>query len=214
MRYASAMRTKLLFIPATIFFMFLAASSLRADQLEMKNGDRFSGKVLSVSADIVVLDSEILGKISVPRQKVASLAFGTNSFAPATGGNIPHLSAPVNPPAAPVFSAKTNVDLSAALRHPETDTNFIRQIREQMLAGSPEAAGKYDEMVSGLLSGQLNVDDLRREAQSSADQLRALKHDLGPEAGDSLDAYLEVLDSFLKETAAGPTNAASARIPR
>jgi hypothetical protein len=56
------------------------------------------------------------------------------------------------------------------------------------------------------------MDDVRREAQSDADQLRALKRDLGPDAGDSLDGYLDVLDDFLNESnsAAGPTNASSA----
>jgi hypothetical protein len=112
---------------------------------------------------------------------------------------------PTNAPAAAlVVPAKTNVDLSAELHRAGSDTNFIQQIRDQMLAGSPEAAGKYDEMVGGLLSGRMSMNDLRREAKSSADQLRALKRDLGPEAGDSLDAYLEVLDNFLKESAAEP----------
>jgi hypothetical protein len=210
------MRTKPLFVSSGIIFLFVAALCLRADQLEMQNGDRVSGKVLSVSADSVVLESEALGRLIVPRKKVAVLTFGTNTVAPATASNLPRLSAPTNPPLAMalVIPAKTNVDLSAALRHPGMDTNFIRQIREQMLAGSPEAAGKYDAMVGGLLSGQLNVDDIRREARSSADQLRKLKRDLGPDADDSLDAYLEVLDSFLKETDAGSAGTPNPQIPR
>ena len=73
------MKTKLLFVGLGI--LFIVTPGLRADLLEMQNGDRYSGKVLSVSADIVVLDSEVLGKINVPRKKVASLAFGTNAAA-------------------------------------------------------------------------------------------------------------------------------------
>jgi len=64
------------------------------------------------------------------------------------------------------------------------------------------------------MSGELNLNDLRREAKSSADQLRELKRDLGSEAGDSIDAYLGVLDNFLKETAAEPTNATPAPQPK
>jgi hypothetical protein len=172
----------------------------------MQNGDRYFGRVLSVSADTVVLESEVLGKINVPRKNVASLAFGTNTVAT--------FSVPTNLPtvASSTALANTNLDLSATLRNPGADTNIIRQIREQMLAGSPEAAGKYDEMVNGLLSGSLNVDDLRREARSDADQIRQLKRDLGPDADDALDGYLDVLDDFLKESdsAAAPTNAATA----
>jgi predicted ATP-grasp superfamily ATP-dependent carboligase len=101
----------------------------------------------------------------------------------------------------------TNANLSAALRLPDGSTNVAQQIREQLLAGNPEAASKYDAMVNALMSGQMNVDDLRREAQSSADQLREFKRDLGPDA-DSVDGYLDVLDDFLKETDNAPTNTA------
>lgn len=203
------MRTKSLLISSGIIFTFAAALWLRADQLEMQNGDRFSGKVLSVSADNVVFQNETLGKITVPRKKVASLAFGTNAVASAVTGNVSQISAPTNssPESGLSVLARTNVDLSAALRGLGADTNFIQQIRGQMLGGSPAANSKFDEMVGGLMSGSLNLDDLRREASSAADQIRELKHELDPEAGDSLDGYLAQLNSFLKETTAGSTNA-------
>lgn len=213
MRYALRMRTKLLLVSSGFVFIFAAAIWLRADQLQMQNGELFSGKVLSVSADAVVLESETLGKITVPRKKVASLAFGTNPIAPVTASNVSHVSAPTNLPsaAAQMVPATTNTDLSAALRRPGMDTNFIQQIREQMLGSSPAAASKYDEMVGGLMSGSLSLNDLRREAKTAADQIRELKHELGPEAGDALDGYLAQLNSFLKETAAESTN--TARLP-
>jgi hypothetical protein len=209
------MRTKLLFVSYVIIVLFTAAPRLRADQVEMQNGDRYSGRILSVSADTVALESEVLGKIIVPRKKVASLAFGTNAAAPRAAANVAPSPGTTNPPtAAPLAAlAGTNADLSAALRNLGANTNFIGQIRGQMLAGNTEAASNFDEMVSGLMSGKLNLDDLRRRAGSSADQLRALKRDLGPEAGGSLDAYLDVLDNFLKETAAEPTDATPAPQP-
>ena len=202
------MRTKLLFVSSGIFFLFVAAPGLRADQVEMQNGDRYFGRVLSMSADNVTLESEVLGKITVPRKKVASLAFGTNAAAPKAAANIAPVSVPTNFPAAasPAALAGTNTDLSAAFRDLGANTNFIGQIRGQMLAGNTEAASNYDKMVSDLMSGKLNLDDLRRQAKSSADQLREIKRDLGSEAGGSLDAYLDVLDNFLKETTAEPTN--------
>ena len=213
MRYTFAMRPSILLVALGTIFMFDAALRLSADQVEMQNGDRFSGKVLSVSADAVVLQSETLGRIAVPRKKVAGLAFGTNILASAVAGNIPRLPAPTNlPPAAALTTpATTNMDLSAALNRPGMDTNFIRQIRDQMLGGNPAAAGKFDEMVGGLMSGSLNLDDLRREAKTAADQIRELKHELGPEAGDALDGYLAQLNSFLKETSVESTN--TTRLP-
>jgi hypothetical protein len=186
--------------------------AVRADVLEMQNGDRYSGAVLSMTADTVVLNSEVLGKINVPRSKVASLKFGsnTNAVAPKTAVAAPVRPANINTNQSIIISgasvANTNADLAAAFRQLGADTNFVGQIRQQMFAGSPGAAAKYDEMVNGLLSGQINLGDLRKQAQASADQLRALKRDM-PEAGESLDAYLQVLDGFLNETANEPANA-------
>lgn len=199
-----------------ILFIFAAAPLLRADQVEMQNGDRYFGKVLSVTADTVVLESEVLGRINVPRKKVASLAFGTNAVAPQVATPVAPVSVPTNLPTAASVAAlvRTNANRSAALRDLGANTNSIRQIRDQMLAGSPEAAGKYDELINGLMSGKMDMNDLRREAQSSADQLRALKGELGPEAGDLLDAYLDVLDNFLKETATQPTSAVPVPQPK
>lgn len=204
------MKTKLLFAASGVVFIFMAGTLMRADQVELQNGDRYNGKVLSVTADTVVLESEILGKVNVPRKNVANLVFGANPAAPKAATNLARISGLTNlpVPVAPPKPANTNTDLSAAFRNLGANTNFVRDIREQMLRDSPAAASKYDEMINGLMSGKLNLNDLRREAKSSADQLRALKRELGPEADDSLDTYLEVLDGFLKESAAEPASTA------
>ncbi len=218
MSYGFAMKTKLLSVSYGIIFMFVAAFWLRADVVEMQNGDRYFGKVLSMSADTVVLESEVLGKINVPRKNVASLAFGTNAVATKAVASVAPVSIATNLPSVSSLAdlTDTNADLSAAFRNLGANTNFVGQIRDQMLAGSPEATSKYDEMVKNLLNGSLNMDDLLREAKSDADQLRALKRDLGPDAGDSLDGYLDVLDDFLKESesAAESTNATRAPQPK
>jgi hypothetical protein len=104
------------------------------------------------------------------------------------------------PAGQPLILANTNADFSAALRQFGGDTNVIGEIRQQMLAGSPEAATKYDEMVNGLLSGQMNLSDLRKQAAASAHQLRDLKRELGPDADDALDGYLKILDAFVNES--------------
>ena len=185
----------------TIFLIVLASFKVSADSLNLVNGDRISGQVLSASTDAVVLESDMLGKISVPRSRIASISLNSAASAPATAGRT-ELSASV--------SMKTNLDLSAAFKNLGADAEAVRQIREQLLGGAnPEAKQKYDELVGGLLSGRLNMSDLRKEAISSANQLRALKKDLGPE-GDSLDAYLEILDNFLKQSSDSETVPGSA----
>jgi hypothetical protein len=203
------MRIKLWLTWSGMILMLIVAPGLRADVLEMQNGDRYSGKVMSVSPDTVVLNSEVLGKITVPRNQVVSLSFGTNAIvARATGNPAQPIATNIPTATAPAAGVDTNVDLSAAFRQLGANTNFVGQIRQQMLAGNPEAARKYDELVSGLLSGQLNVSDVRQQAQTAAAQLRELKRQLGPEANESLDGYLQVLDSFIKETANEPKDAA------
>lgn len=203
------MRLKLMLARSGMILILVIVPGLRADVLEMQDGDRYSGKVLSVLPDTVVLSNDVLGQITVPRSKVARLSFGTNAVAPGmpvtlaqpVSTNLPAMAVPAAP-------ATTNANLSAAFRQLGANTNFVGQIRQQLLAGNPEATRKYDELVNGLLSGQLSVGDLRQQAQTAATQLRELKRELGPEADASLDGYLQVLDSFIKETANEPANAA------
>ena len=201
------MSLKRMFTWSGMILLSIAAPALRADVLEMQNGDRYSGKVLSVSPDTVVLTNEALGKIIVPRGKVTSLSFGTNAIAPQTAvALVPTASTNLPALTAPSVLTTTNLDLSAAFRQLGADTNFVGQIRQQMLAGNPEAVSKYNELVGGLLSGKLSVGDLRQQAQSAATQIREMKRELGPDAGDALDGYLQILDSFVKETANEPAD--------
>jgi hypothetical protein len=74
-------------------------------------------------------------------------------------------------------------------------------VRQQMLTGAnPAASQKYDELVSGLMSGQLNVNDIRTQAKNGIAQIQQLKRELGPQADDSLDSYLNILQTFVNET--------------
>ncbi len=200
-------------------FLLTGISSLSADQVDMQNGDRYVGQVLSVTPDKVTMKSEMLGKITVPRKLVSSLILGTNATATApvaaniVNGTPPPAKSPatVTTTVPPTNQPNADANLTVAFKNLGANgTNFIGQIRDQMLAGNPEAAGKYDEMANGLMNGSLNVNDIRRQAKASADQLRQLKQQLGPDADESLDAYLQILDNFLKETDGGPAGSVSA----
>ena len=202
------MKTKLLSWLTLI--VALIPSAVWADQLEMQNGDRLSGKVLSVSVSTVVLESEMLGKINVPRKNIMAVVFFTNAAPTQALSNVRPAAMPANPPVATPSTALsgTNVVSAASIRSPDMDTNVVRQIREQMLAGNPAATAKFDEIADGLMSGKLNLDDLRQEARAAADQLREFKRQ-EPEAGDALNAYLQVLDNFLNESSGQPPDAPS-----
>lgn len=207
------MNRKLAFVSSGIVLLLAIAFSLQADQVDMRNGDRYFGSVLSVSASTVVLQSETLGKVSLPRRSVAHLIFATNDLVAADSAKVVQDQASTNLTNAVLTTTSTNTetDLSAALRNLVADTNLIQQVGRQMLASSPEATARYNELVHGLLTGKLDMKDLRREAKSSADQLRSLQKELGSDASDTLDGYLQVLDYFLAETAPSPTNSSPAR---
>jgi hypothetical protein len=190
--------------------LFVAPGRLQADQIEMQNGDRYVGHVLSVNTNLVVFQNDVLGILRLPRAKVAAITLDAGSTA-----NSPALPSLTNtyiraPSAAPTNAAP---NLSPAFRQLGANTNLIQQVQKQFLSGAgPEANDKFNELLGGLMSGKLTVDDIRAQAQSAADQLRALKREGGEEVGFATDAYLAILDHFLKETApsASATNAPAA----
>jgi hypothetical protein len=182
-----------------------------ADQVTLPNGDTYHGKVLSVSSNAVSFQSDVLGTLTLPRAKVTSIALG------AVATNAPRPIVVTNPVPRTASATPTNVtsELSAAFQNLGSQTNLIQQVQAQFLAtAGPEANAKFNQMMADLMSGKMNLDDLRSQAKSAADQLRAYKGELGSEAGGAeLDSYLAILDSFVAEVAAEPgvsTNAAKA----
>ena len=171
-----------------------------ADQVEMKNGDRYVGQVISLSTDTLVLKNEILGTIKLPREKISQLTLGTNAVAtkPRTATNAVTAALPAG------FSAKATT-LARSQPTSAAPTNVMRQVQEQLLLNaSPQAQQKYQELAGGFLSGQVSESQIRAEAQAAADQLKKFKAELGADAGDELDGYLTILESFLGETKAAP----------
>lgn len=185
----------------------LATVWLRADQVEMQNGDRYLGKVLSLTTDTLVIQSDVLGKVSLPRGKVALITLGTS-----TTTNLVRVASPTsdkaNVPAAALTN--TNTDVSSALRSLGANTNVIQQVRGQLLNGAgADANKKFDELLSGMANGSLDLNDIRTQARSAASQLRALKGELGQDSSEALDGYLNILDNFLKEISPAADSATS-----
>ena len=60
----------------------------------------------------------------------------------------------------------SSTNIAAALRN-GTNAATIEQVRQQMLAGADPAANqKYNEMLGGLMSGKLSVNDIRAQART------------------------------------------------
>jgi len=183
-----------------LFCALLTTSSLRADQLQMVNGDHYAGKILSLNSNSIVFESDVLGKVTLPREKVASM-----SFAAGTAAN-----AATNAAVASRVVTATNrfvrssTNIAAALRN-GTNAATLEQVRQQMLTGTtPEANQKYDELLGGLMSGKLSVNDIRTQAKTGIAQINKLKQELGPQADPMLDAYLEILQNFVNDAEPAP----------
>jgi uncharacterized protein len=179
--------------------LFVAAGPLRADQVELKNGDRYIGHVLSLNSNSVVVQSDVLGTLRLPRNRVTVITLG-----PVPATNSPALPLVTNAltPAAAASSVNLASNRAAALPGLSVSTNLIQQVQKQFLSGAgPEANNKFNELLGGLMSGKLSVEDIRAEAKAAADQLRALQRESGEDAGFASSAYLSILDHFLKETA-------------
>src|SRR4051812_38586345 len=89
-------------------------STAAADQVEMQNGDRYTGRVLSYTNNIIVLTNESIGTVSIPRTNVARVMIGpaapNGSPAPAqtaTPSLLPGL------PSKSLAGAITNLDKSS-----------------------------------------------------------------------------------------------------
>jgi len=179
---------------AAFLFVFAALhyQTVTADQIVMQNGDRYNGKVLSVSPTNVVLQSEVLGVVTLSRSKVANVTMG--------------LPAPTNSaPVAALPKTNTSPDLSAALRQIGSQSNQANQVRAQFLAtASPEANQKFDQMLNDLGTGKMSVADLRTQAQAAANQLRELEKEGGEDSAGTMGLYLSILDNFLAETESTP----------
>lgn len=168
-------------------FSLLFVVNTSADQVEMQNGDRYIGKVLSLNNDTLVLQNEVLGTIKLPRTKVSLISFGTIARPPAS---------------TPASQTNGVVDPTGLVAMLTANSNLVARVQKQFLGGAgPEAQAKFNELVSGLLTGNLTVEDLRAQARTAAQEVRAARKDLGDSAGFALDGYLAILDQFLGEDA-------------
>ncbi|MFN7138281.1 MAG: hypothetical protein ACK4UN_02960 [Limisphaerales bacterium] len=191
--------------------LVLIAPSIKADQVEMKNGDRYSGKIVTMDNDQVLLQSEMLGTLRIRRDNVASIAFGAQPVpqaapaAPNTTTNSPLPKAPPVPQVSASSAPNPQIDPNSSVgHHLATNPELVNEIRSQVLAGAgPKAAMKYDSLVEGLSSGNLNLADIQKEAAAVAAQLRQLRGSEDEETAEIFDEYLSILDSFIEATKAG-----------
>ena len=164
----------------------------------MQNGDRYLGSVVAMTSEVLVLRSEVLGTVTLPRNKVAQISLGASPVAGSLRGLL-QTNLPTHPPVATTNTLpKLQLPASSKL---SASTNVLQQVQEQLLTdATPEARSKFRELAGGYLTGKVTVGDIRAEARSAVAQLKALKAELGEDGDTSLDGYLTILEGFLNET--------------
>jgi hypothetical protein len=164
-------------------------SLLKGDLLEMTNGDRYVGDLISVTHSNVSFQSEIQGRLDLPRSSVARIAFGEPA------AQKPAVSPNVEP------STLTTNGLVKPPPKLDLDSKSLSEVPQDLLSNaSPEARRRFTETVKGLMTGKLSIDDIRAQARNSAKEIKAAREELGEDAGGLLDGYLHILEHFLQET--------------
>jgi hypothetical protein len=165
----------------------LAAPGLGwADYVQLVNGDMLHGRVLGLDEKQLRLESDVHGKLSIPRDKVVAITFGERKPVPAAV------------PAAPAASAGGLDDILQQLRAGAGGAGDAGELQKLMpLLSNPSAMKFFQDKVGGLKDGSLSVQDIRREAIRARDMVKDLK--LGPDAEQALAPYLGILDRFIRE---------------
>jgi hypothetical protein len=182
------------------------APRLRAESIVLINGDTLTGRVLSLDAKEVKIESELLGPVTLARARVATIQLLDQPLPPAG----PPKSKPAE---ASKPAAAGSVDaLLKQLQTGGVDAGTMKSLQDQLpLLASPEVSQYFNEKVGGLMSGKIGIADIRKDASKARDELRDLKKDLGPH-GAALDAYLSILEGFLNKTE--PKDSQPAQPPR
>jgi hypothetical protein len=194
----------------TLLAIFLAQSAV-ADVIRLTNGDTLHGEVLSLDAKSLALKSQTLGELKIAREQIASIQFGDAPAVPPVAPAppvTPAAAAPAEAPAKPAAREQTADDVVRQLRESGIDPAVMRGVTDAipLLNTSPEAQEYFSERVGGLISGQLDVGDIRKDAEKAVAELEDLKREFGPQMGPAIDPYLGILKRFLRET--NPTPAA------
>lgn len=169
-------------LPALIFSVAFA----KGDVLNLVNGDRFIGEIESMDKTEIHIKNDVVGVIKVPRAKVASIFLGTNQ-----------------PPAGVGVIAATQPSVVKT----QIDPGAVDQVQKEFLAtASPEANAMFTDLVQGLSSGKLSIEDIRKQARDSLRELRELQAEIGEEDDNPLlSSYVGILERFVNQ---GSTNRA------
>lgn len=184
-----------LFCSFSVLMAFLfSVQGANADSVQLANGEVLKGKVLTLDDKQVTFESESLGKLTLARNKVATITFG-DAKPPALAVDPKTSSAPAVPAAQTVEDAFKQLKGGGANAK---DVNELKKLFPEL--DSPEASKYFDETLKGVMSGKKNIQDIRKDAIKARDELKKLTEDLGEDVGAATKPYLNILEKFIRET--------------
>lgn len=183
---------------------------LQADTIELSNGDVVSGKVISLDGQHLVLQSELLGELKLAREKVSAIHLGDKPVIARNAASVVPAQAAATPALDPkvqkvLGSVPSSDDVLKQLQGGGVNPQMIGELQTKFpLLNTPEAGQYFNDTLGGLMTGKLNIQDVRKDAITARDGLVDLQKDLGPE-GAALNGYLSILNKFIRETEPAPT---------
>lgn len=160
---------------------------LRADEVvEMRNGEKFVGRLSGITSNHVVLESQTAGVLRIDRAKISVIR-----LAPETG---------VSSPVINTTAEKTLAPGSLPSLSGISTNSAVTGVHQQLLQNAtPEATKQFQEMAAALLGGKLTVSDLKAQARALTAQARQMQSEMGEEGGSAMEGYLRILENFVAD---------------
>ncbi|MGV3774173.1 MAG: hypothetical protein ACO1QB_14830 [Verrucomicrobiales bacterium] len=171
----------------------LLAATASAEVITFENGDQLKGSVVSLNATELKFQNANLGLVTIPRDKIASIILKEDSTKQGSrNAGTNRSEGGLNAP------PRTNDPI--AQMQGGIDPRILEQVQKQFLDGAnPEANAMFNETLSGLMSGRINLNDLREQARTTLDELKKVQNELDEEDTALLGLYSGILEGFIAQ---------------
>ncbi len=213
-RYATLM------VAAFVATSCIHQQTVRAEIIELENGDIIQAELLQVTEKTLRIRHEIFGEVDIPRARVHAIVMrdpksgNTKKLKP--DGSEAEQETPkqiIDRLVNKDFGPRSIKELEQGAKRQMTPRDAVEQLRREgvdpelkrslhmMLPGfgTPEVQGYFNNRVDGLMKGSLSIQDIRKDAIGARDQLREIMDDLGQD-GAALQGYFSILNNFIEKT--------------
>jgi len=185
-----------------------------ADTVRLENGDTLSGHVSELTEKQLKLKSEVLGDVTLERSKVAEIYLGDNKPQEAVATAVPappksesqtqaKPTAPFSVPGLETTPQQQNLnDILGQLQNDGVSADTMGELTQQFpLLADPNVSKMFRDRVGGLMSGRLDIQDIRKDAVDALDMIEELEEELGPTGAQALQGYKGILQNFVNRSA-------------